>query len=115
VTRFRVHMAIGPRRPRKGYLIPKNDQESFVLPSDVVDWTFNNDLWDRINAACESDIDDYEGVSLDPPALVKAAGIIRETLIDEKEISRRIAAYLYVMAEELDDWAGRGVTVMFSL
>jgi hypothetical protein len=113
--KIRVTSHDGPLPPRDGFLESEDYAYEVRIPSEVVDWTFKNKLWDRINAACATGIDEYEGVWLDPTALIKAAEIIRQTLTDERDLSKGIIDSMSEAMGVLDACANRGVRVMFSL
>jgi hypothetical protein len=101
--------------PRDGFLESEDDVLEVRIPSEVMDWSWKIELWDRINAACDTDIDDHEGVWLDSFALKIAAQIIHQTLSDESELSEKIVSSMTEASEMLDVCADRGVRVMFSL
>jgi hypothetical protein len=79
-----------------------------------MDWTFKIKLWDRINDECATYIDEYEGVWLDPPALTKAAQLIRQSLTEDPDLPSKFKDFVSNATDVLDTCADRGVRVMFS-
>jgi hypothetical protein len=112
---MRVSKEIGPPRPRPGFLIPRNGGEKFRLPSFVVDRTFERGIWRQINFECGSDIDEYEGITLEPSDLVKAAKIIRQDVGEDKDAPDDYVTLMIGAAEVLENSARRDEAVMFSL
>jgi hypothetical protein len=108
-------MTNGTPRPRDDFLYPSDDAEEFRIPSEVADWTWKVGLWDRINNACGTDIDEYEGVTLEPLDLVRASEIIRQALAEVVDLSSEIVRSMSDAAAMLEACAERGVSVMFSL
>lgn len=112
---MRITRAVGPPRPRAGFLISQDRIERLRLPSFVVDRTFERGLWKQMNEEFGTDIDEYEGVSLEPSDLMKASEIIRRNLNEDIEAPNDYGDFLLQAADMLERSAVRHVAVMFSL
>lgn len=112
---MKITKAVGPPRPRAGFLISADHVERFRLPSFVVDRTFERGIWKQMNKEFGTEIDEYEGVSLDPGDLKKASEIIRQDLNQDLDAPNDYAEFLRRAADMLQRSADRHVAVMFSL
>lgn len=110
-----IHRAVGPPRPRAGFLIAQDNRDEMRLPSFVVDRTFERGIWKHINDECGTDIDEYEGVTLEPAELRKAAELIRRDVNEDKGAPDDYAEVMFLAVEMLGRSASRHVAVMFSL
>lgn len=97
-----------------GFLESEDGLDVVKLPSVVLLRTFRARLWDQVNTECGTDIDDYEGVWLDPADLMTAATLIRRHLEVESAAPPEYVECLLRAAEMLDKCALRQVRVMFS-
>jgi len=110
----RVTETEGKTPKHDGYLESEDDLDVLKLPSAVLARTFQTGLWDQVNDECGTDIDDYEGVWLDPSNLVKTVSLIRLHLDAEKAAPHDYVECLVRASELLEKCARRQVRVMFS-
>ena len=99
----------------KGKLISEDRVDEVLLSPLVMDWSFDSELWDRINAECDTGLDEYEGVWLDSTNLLIAARIIREDLVEDAGFPAEYVTFLIEAPDMLERCANRRVRVMFSL
>jgi hypothetical protein len=100
-----------------GVLESEDDVDEVRLPYAVLRWTFENNLWDRINLVCGTYLGEYEGEWLEPSKLPKAADLIRGSLTQggNEDIPRAFKSSLLEAAEMMEICAKRQVRVMVSL
>jgi hypothetical protein len=84
------------------------------LPSDILTRTFRIGVWDEINAKCHTNIEAYELSWLEVSNLTKAAFLIRESLLQDRDAPSDYVAHLTRAAQMLEGCAERRVRVMLS-
>ena len=101
--------------PHTGTLESEDDGDEMFLSALIMDWSWESDLWDRINAECGTDLDEYEGVWIESTNLLIAARIIREDLVADVGLPAEYVTFLLEAPDMLERCAHRHVRVMFSL
>jgi hypothetical protein len=101
--------------PHTGTLESEDNCDEIFLSPLIMEWSWESDLWNRINAECHTDLDEYEGVWLDSTNLLIAARIIREDLDENAGIPTEYVKFLLEAPDMLERCATRHVRVMFSL
>jgi len=114
-TEMGVTKTHGNARKPDGFLESEDNSDVVKLPSTVVIRAFQRGLWHEINAECGTNIDAYEGVWLESSNLVKAAKLIRQSLIGDRNAPVDYRESLIGAAGMLETCAGRHVRVMVSL
>lgn len=110
-----LYMKTFPPNDHRGALISEDHVDELPLSPLIMDWSWDSHLWNRINAECGTDIDEYEEVWLEATNLRVAARVIRGDLVGTPDVPAEYVTFLSEAPDMLESCAKRHERVMFSL